>query len=66
MAILSQSGTIGIIDNIYWVGFYKTHATTIVLIHNLNTKFILSQYHIVFDDLYQSIPRASKNWKMEV
>jgi len=42
-----------------FVGFSKTHASTIPLILNVHTLSISPQFHVVFDDWFSTIPRIS-------
>ena len=39
-----------------FLGFSKRHSSTVGLIRNLKTGSVSPQYHVVYDDLYQTIP----------
>ena len=39
-----------------FLGFSKRHSTTVGLIRNLKTGSVSPQYHVVYDDLFHTIP----------
>ena len=41
-----------------YLGTSPDHSSTVGLIHNLRTGFISPQYHVIYDDLFSSIPNA--------
>ena len=41
-----------------YLGTSPDHSSTVGLIHNLCTGFISPQYHVIYDDLFSSIPNA--------
>ena len=41
-----------------YLGISPDHSSTVGLIHNLRTGFISPQYHVIYDDLFSSIPNA--------
>ena len=41
-----------------YLGTSPDHSSTVGLIHNLRTGFISPQYHVIYDDLFSSVPNA--------
>ena len=41
-----------------YLGVSPDHSSTVGLIHNLRTGFISPQYHVIYDDLFSSVPNA--------
>ena len=41
-----------------YLGISPDHSSTVGLIHNLRTGFISPQYHVIYDDLFSSVPNA--------
>ena len=44
-----------------FIGFSKEHSTLVANVRNLRTGYILPQYHIVFDDFFETTVRKGDN-----
>ena len=44
-----------------YLGTSPDHSSTVGLIHNLRTGFISPQYHVIYDDLFSSVPNAESS-----
>ena len=44
-----------------FLGFSKEHLTLVANVHNLRTGYISPQYHLVFDDLFETPVRQGYN-----
>jgi len=38
-----------------FLGFSRVHSSTVALVRNLHTGFVSPQYHVVFDDKFETV-----------
>ena len=44
-----------------FLGFSRQHSSTVALVHNLHTGYISPQYHVVFDDKFETVFHNGKS-----